>query len=104
MLLGLKQPLYGASANGLKFGWLMIGLPVSYALFGILGLVLAVAFSDLSRYIPILIGQRRLNVSFIRQDVGATLALLGTMALMEWLRWLAHLGTSFDGLLEMMQS
>jgi hypothetical protein len=30
--------------------------------------------------------------------------LLGTMALMEWLRWLAHLGTSFDGLLEMMQS
>ena len=98
-LLGLKQPLYGASANGVKFAWLVVGLPLAYQFSGIVGVTIAVALSDLSRYIPILVGQRRLKFSFGWQDAGASLLLVLTIALLEWLRWLLNFGTSFDSLI-----
>ncbi len=101
-LLGLKQPLYGASANGVKFAWLAVGLPVAYQVSGIVGVTITVALSDLSRYIPILVGQRRLNFSFGWQDAGASLLLALTIALLEWLRWLLNFGTSFDSLMTML--
>ena len=103
-LLGLKQPLYGATANGLKFAWLIVGLPVTYMLFGIVGLTMAVALSDLARYIPIFVGQRRLNFSFGLQDAGATAVLLVTMGLLEWVRWSLHFGTSFDSLITLLRA
>ena len=101
-LLGLRQPLYGAAANSLKLVWLLAGLPVSYSLFGILGVITVVALSDLGRYGPILFGQFRERLSFLTQDLVATLLLLGVMGLLEWLRWSLNWGTSFDGLSAML--
>ena len=97
-LLGLRRPLYGATANGLKFAWLLIGLPLAYFVYGIIGVTVAVGLSDLSRYIPIFIGGRQLNFSFGKQDAGATVVLLVTLAAVEWLRWSLGYGTSFDSL------
>jgi O-antigen/teichoic acid export membrane protein len=97
-VLGLGKPSYSAASNGAKFSFLVIGLPSMVASFGILGGVVVVALADLARYVPILIGQRREQFSFGRQDLLLTLLVLLLIGLMESLRWSAGFGTSFDGL------
>lgn len=98
-LMGFGKPLYSAAANGFKFAWLLFGLPLAFAHFGVLGAVVVVAASDLWRYIPTLIGQRREHFSFAGQDIVATLAMFAFVCLFEWLRWSLGFGTSFDALL-----
>jgi len=95
-LMGLGRPNYNAFASSAKFGFLLVGLPLSVTQLGVLGGVLVVAASDLGRYIPILIGQIRERFSFGRQDFLATLTVFSLIAFWEWLRWLSGFGTSFD--------
>ncbi len=97
-LLGLGRPSYGAISSGLKFAFLLIGLPLSVSSCGILGGVMVIAVSDLCRYFPILIGQRRERFSFGMQDLISTSTVLSIVSLLEWLRWVAGYGTSFDTL------
>lgn len=97
-LLGLGKPSYGAISNGTKLAFLVVGLPVMVQNFGLLGGVAVVALADLCRYFPILIGQRRERFSFGMQDVLLTSAVLLMIGLLEWLRWAAGFGTSFDNL------
>jgi O-antigen/teichoic acid export membrane protein len=98
-LLGFGVPRYGAIANSLKFGWLLLGLPIGFMTFGILGGIIIVATSDVCRYIPIFAGQARERFSFGMQDLAATVAMFGLIALWEWLRWKFGLGISFTGML-----
>jgi O-antigen/teichoic acid export membrane protein len=95
-LLGLGKPSYGAVSNGTKLAFLLIGLPIMVRSFGLLGGVAVVALADLCRYVPILIGQRRERFSFGMQDFLLTSAVFLTIALLQWLRWVAGFGTSFD--------
>jgi O-antigen/teichoic acid export membrane protein len=95
-LMGLGKPNYSAFANSGKFCFLLLGLPLSVLHFGAAGGVLAVAVSDLGRYIPVLIGQIRERFSFGWQDALATIAVFILIALWEYLRWVAGFGTSFD--------
>jgi O-antigen/teichoic acid export membrane protein len=97
-LLGLGKPFYSASSNGLKFAFLLIGLPLFTKVYGVLGGVMVVAFADLCRYAPILVGQRRERFSFGMQDLLLTSAAFLMIGLFEWLRWTAGYGTSFDTL------
>jgi len=97
-LLGFGRPLYGAVANGFKFAWLLVGFPIGFAQFGILGVIVVIAIGDLWRYIPILAGQIRERFSFVGQDFVATLVMFGLVGLCEWLRWGLGFGTSFDSL------
>lgn len=97
-LLGLGKPSYGAASNGIKLAFLLIGLPIMVKGFGLLGGVTVVALADLCRYVPILIGQRRERFSFGMQDLLLTLAVFLMVGLLEWLRWAAGFGTSFDKL------
>ena len=48
-LLGLGKPSYTAVANGSKFAFLLIGLPVGIEIYGLVGGVMVIAFSDLLR-------------------------------------------------------
>ena len=98
VLLGLGKPSYGAISNGLKFGFLLIGLPLSVGAAGVVGGVIVIALSDLCRYIPIIIGQIRERLSFGMQDLLITLAMFSLICLLEWLRWSCGFGTSFDSL------
>jgi O-antigen/teichoic acid export membrane protein len=97
-LMGLGKPAYGAVANGLKLGWLMVGLPLGFAAYGPLGAVIAVAAADLSRYAPVFVGQLRARFSFGRQDLAASLLMFGLLALWEWLRWVLGFATLFDNI------
>jgi O-antigen/teichoic acid export membrane protein len=96
-LLGLGRPSYGALGNTLKFGYLLVALPFSFAQFGVVGCVIAIAMADLPRYLPIRLGQIREGFSFGTQDLLTTLLVFGLTALWEWLRWELGWGTSFDG-------
>jgi O-antigen/teichoic acid export membrane protein len=95
-LMGLGKPNYSALGNGAKFGFLFIGLVFGFGWYGVPGGVIAVAISDLGRYVPIFVGQTRERFSYGRQDILVTLAVFGLTVFWEWLRWTFGFGTSFD--------
>lgn len=95
-IMGLGRPNYTAFANAAKFAFLLPGLTLGVARYGVAGGVVAVAVSDLCRYVPVLVGQVRERFSFGRQDAAATLVLFALVAFWEWLRWSAGFGTSLD--------
>jgi O-antigen/teichoic acid export membrane protein len=97
-LLGFGNATYGAVGNGLKFGFLLLGLPFAVMIYGVSGGVIVVAVSDSFRYLPILVGQIRERFSFGVQDLLMTLGVLGLIALWEYLRWALGYGTSFESL------
>ncbi len=97
-LLGLGKPSYSAVSNAVKFVFLLIGMPLFTKFYGVLGGVMVVAFADLFRYVPILVGQRRERFAFGMQDLLSTSAVYLMIGLLEWLRWTAGYGTSFDTL------
>jgi O-antigen/teichoic acid export membrane protein len=98
-LLGVGKPSYSAISNALKFAFLMVALPLSAMTFGLFGGIVVVAISDLFRYVPILIGQRREQVSFGLQDLLVTILVFLLIGFWEWLRWIAGFGTSFETML-----
>jgi O-antigen/teichoic acid export membrane protein len=95
-LLGLGKPSYNAASNALKFTFLVVGLPLSFKVYGLIGGIMIIVFADLVRYIPILIGQKREHFSFGKQDFLFTLAVLLLIAFWEGIRWISGFGTSFD--------
>ena len=91
---GLGQPSYGAIANGVKFAFLLVGLPIVLPSHGVAGAVAIVALADLPRYVPLLIGQKRERFSFAGQDFLITAAMILTVIALEFLRWRVGWGTS----------
>lgn len=98
MLLGFGKPIYGVAGNGLKLLFYLIVLPLAHSYFGMLGAIVAIASSELARYLGLGIGQWREQLSFFRQDGFATLIFLTLVVAISWLRWLAGLGTAFDSI------
>jgi O-antigen/teichoic acid export membrane protein len=96
VLLGYGRPKYAAAGNALKFGWLLVGLPVSYTWHGFFGVILVVAAGDLFRYIPILIGQIRIRFSFGLQDLLMSFVMFGLFAFFVWLRWSLGFGLALS--------
>ena len=97
-LLGLGKPSYGAISNSTKLIFLLICLPLSVKIHGLLGGVAIFALADLIRYFPILVGQIRERFSFGVQDLLLTLTVLLLVGFWEWARWALGYGTSFDTL------
>ena len=97
-LLGLGKPIYSAAANASKFVFLVIGLPLGVKSFGLLGAIMVMVVSDLFRYFPILIGQKRESFSFATQDLIATLFAFSLIGVWEVLRWSFGFGNSFETL------
>ena len=93
-LITFKKPIYGALASAVKFGLLLIGLPLAFIKFGMFGAITFLVVSEISRYVPLLIGQVRERFSFVLQDLATTLFMFGLIGLLEWLRWALGLGTS----------
>ena len=81
VLLGIGKPAYGATANVIKFAWLLVGVPVAVHQHGIAGAVVVIAAAELVRYVPLFVAQRRERLSFARQDAAMTLVMLGLTVL-----------------------
>lgn len=98
MLLGIGRPHYAGVANTIKFIWLAIALPASFTAFGVLGSIFVIAGSDTFRYCWLAVGQRREDVSFLKQDAATTSLMLVILIALEWMRWSLGLRTSFEGI------
>jgi O-antigen/teichoic acid export membrane protein len=71
-LLGLGRPQVTAIANGAKLVWLLAVLPVATATYGIPAAIVAIAASDIVRYLATIPAQKRASFSFLLQDWCAT--------------------------------
>lgn len=98
ILLAYGRPLYTATANSLRLGYLAVGLPSAFFAFGVLGAIAVVATSDLFRYGFILYGQIRERFTFGRQDAAATVLLLGFTAAWMAARWWLGYGSFLEHL------
>lgn len=95
-MLGLGKPSYNVFGSGLKLAYYVTILPLAYRSLGILGAILAIAFSEIGRYLAIAVGQRRERFSFFWQDAAATIFFVVLVVTMSWLRSVAGLGTAFE--------
>jgi O-antigen/teichoic acid export membrane protein len=91
-LLILGKPHYLAFANLSKFIYMIIIVPLSYAVWGTIGAVIAVALNDLPLYIITAVGLIRERLTLYRQDLAATLILLAAVMLCIVLRTYMGLG------------
>lgn len=87
-MVGLGKPAHTARANGVKFAWLLIGLPLVVPTWGVAGAAGIIATAELARYLPLSLSQRQEKFSFFRQDFVTTLIViataLATRTLLDW--------------------
>ncbi len=69
VLLGVGKPLYSATANFIKFSFLIIAIPLGFFVLGNLGAIIAIALSDIPVYIVILYGCWREKILCLQQDI-----------------------------------
>lgn len=91
-LLGVGRPGYATCGNALRFGILVLGLPLGYHWLGLPGVVLTAALSDLPMYGAVVWGLCREKLSSVYQDVLATLVFLGFLGLVLALRYVLGYG------------
>lgn len=96
VMLGVGRPFYNVVGNTVKLIYFLFVLPLAYRAFGILGAVLAIAFSEVGRYCVFAAAQRRERLSFFGQDVSATIVFLGIVFGLSWIRFSMGFGTAFD--------
>ena len=96
VMLGIGRPLYNVAGNSVKLLYFLSVLPLAYGSLGIIGAVLAIAFSEMGRYCAFGLGQRRERLSFFRQDLSATIVFLVLVGGLSWIRSAAGFGTPFD--------
>ncbi len=92
-LLGVSKPSYAVVGNLGKLALLILLLGNIFENLPIVALVAVVAVSDLPKYAVFLFALRRERLSFLRQDMYATMAFLFTAFLVNALRWELGFGT-----------
>ncbi len=90
VLFAIGKPIYIAFGNALKFVYMIVLLPLAYSKMGIGGAIFVVAFNDILPYCVVNYGLWKENVSGLKQDLVATLLLLGLLTLVLFGRY--HLG------------
>lgn len=76
LMLGLRKPHYSAFGSAAKLLGLAVLLPIGLMRYGIAAAAVATVLAELMRYACLSVGQARLKVTFIRQDLLATVALI----------------------------
>jgi O-antigen/teichoic acid export membrane protein len=89
-LYAVGNPKFTALGNFLKFGYMILLLPLGFSQFQMLGAVIVVAFNDLPFYLPISFGLWREKLNCLGQDLIATLFLAGLITGVLFIRY--HLG------------
>lgn len=98
VLYALGKPQLVAIGNFAKFAYMLIFMPLGFHAFGVLGAVVVVAANDLPYYGSVAYGVWQEKVSGFRQDLLATLLLLGVATILISVRWSLGLGLPIQGL------
>ena len=80
-LLSLGKSKYGAIGNATYFAAIVLAIPAGFYFYGMTGAVIAVAAGDFPLYVVLVSGASREGVSTWRQDLQATAAFAGMVAL-----------------------
>jgi O-antigen/teichoic acid export membrane protein len=98
VLIAIGSPLYGAVGNCLKFGYMLVALPLGFMIWGPLGAVIAIALNDVPFYLAISYGLWKEGFSGLKQDLKSTGFLLLCLTLTLAIRYQLGLGLPIDGL------
>lgn len=91
LMLGLGKPHYSAFGSSAKLLGLVVFLPLGLTRYGIAGAAGATVVAEIMRYVCLSIGQSREKVTFIRQDLLATVALIALAYAIRWVTFLIGL-------------
>lgn len=80
MMMGVGAPSGVALGNAVKFGCMVVGLPLALAGGGLLAVVLVLIVADALRYVTLAARKRSHGLSFLRQDIVFT-AIFGATAI-----------------------
>ena len=95
-LLAIGKPLYTAQSNFARFVMIGVGLPLAFNNFGLIGVIIAIAVSDLPLYIVNLYGLWREKLSCFGQDIQATAFFAGILAIFLIIRISLGYGLPID--------
>ena len=95
-LFAIGKPLYIALGNVFKLLYMVILLPLSFSMMGVLGAIIVVAFNDIPSYIVVNYGLWQEELLGLKQDLGATFILLGMIVLLGGIRYALGGGLSID--------
>ena len=89
ILLGTGKPAYTTGANAAKLATLVIGIPIAFHYWGLLGAVLVLNVGEAVRYVTLWWFGRRKHLGFGRDDLALTILFLITVAFARQLLSLA---------------
>lgn len=97
-LLGFGRPQYNSFSNVVRFGVLLVGLPLGFHLLGLVGAIAALAVAEVCRFVFVSVCQKRCDLSFAGQDSLATLVFAGCLATFCLLRLSLGFGAAWEGI------
>ncbi len=97
-LFAIGNPNYAAIGNFFRFLFNVIGIPLGFKYFGILGAITIVAMNDVPFYFAIAFGVSREGLSSFSQDIKATLIFTVAVGILIYGRWLLGFGLPMTGL------
>lgn len=95
-LFAIGKPSYAALGNFFRFLVNIIGIPLGFYYFGILGAIIVIALNDVPFYLVIMFGVWREGLSGIGQDIKTSLVFITLMSLLLYGRWLFGFGLPID--------
>lgn len=97
-LLALGKPIYTAYSNFGRLFVVVFGLWFGFQMYGLVGAVIGIAFSDLASYLVLYYGLLREKLSFVLQDIQLTLIYFAMLAAVLGLRYGLGWGLPIDGI------
>ena len=98
VLFAIGKPRYIALANLFRFLFNVIGIPLGFYYFDILGAMTVIALNDLPFYIVIMFATHREGLSNIAQDIKTSLLFIAVLSVLWYARWALGFGSPIDTL------
>ncbi|AFY55939.1 membrane protein involved in the export of O-antigen and teichoic acid [Rivularia sp. PCC 7116] len=98
-LLAIGKPLYSAQSNFARFAIIILAVPTANQIFGVIGAIGVIAFSDLPLYIVNLYGLWHEKLFCFAQDLQTTAFFIGILTLFIFIRYSLGLGFPIDQLI-----
>jgi O-antigen/teichoic acid export membrane protein len=87
VLLGMGKPAYTTTANGAKLATLLVGVPIAFSYWGLMGAVMVLNAGEAVRYVILWWFGRRQHLGFGREDLALTVLFLIAIPLVRKLLW-----------------
>ena len=87
VLLGMGKPAYTTSANAAKLATLVVGVPIAFNYWGLIGAVFVLNVGETARYVVLWWFGRKQHLGFGRDDLSLTILFLIVIPVVRKLLW-----------------